>query len=67
MPDTVCPRCQQAGFVRSETIIRAGAAYQSLYCGRCDHSWRSGFKELSDERRDITDEKPEPSRPKPPK
>jgi len=25
--------------VRKETVVKAAATIESLYCGRCDHSW----------------------------
>jgi transcription elongation factor Elf1 len=40
MPDkTVCPRCRKIGFVRLETVIKAGNAVRSFYCGACGHQW----------------------------
>jgi len=40
MPDkTMCPRCRKTGFVRLETVIKAGNAVRSFYCGACDNQW----------------------------
>ena len=41
MADPTCPHCQDQGFVRSETVVKAALTYQLFYCGRCDVSWRS--------------------------
>ncbi len=65
MPDRVCPYCEHKGFVRSETVIKAGAAYQSLYCGHCERTWQSSdFERRAALRDDYANERPEPSRPK---
>jgi hypothetical protein len=40
MPDkTACPRCRKIGFVRLETVIKAGIVVRSFYCGACDNQW----------------------------
>jgi hypothetical protein len=48
MPDRTCPHCQVKGFIRSETVIRAGHAYQSCYCGHCGLTWQAGDCEHTD-------------------
>lgn len=60
MPERLCPFCQQSGFIRAETVIKAGYSYQLLYCGRCDRTWQSA--DVGSARRGSLDDKPEPSR-----
>jgi hypothetical protein len=63
MQETPCPRCQDVGLVRFETVIKGGASYQLFYCGRCDVSWRSAGVRHTVDSLDRADDKPEPSRP----
>ena len=40
MPDrTACKYCGRVGFVRRETIIKAGRSITGFYCGSCNRSW----------------------------
>jgi transposase-like protein len=40
MPSTtICPRCEKAGFVRYENVIKGGFVQRHFYCGSCNHSW----------------------------
>jgi hypothetical protein len=64
MADPICPRCQDPGFVRSETVVKAVLTYQLFYCGRCDVTWRSPDMSHQTGTPASADEKPEPSRPK---
>jgi hypothetical protein len=41
MYDTLCPRCQDVGLVRFETVVKGGIAHKHFCCGRCDYAWRS--------------------------
>ena len=36
---TKCVNCDKAGFVRTEHIIKAGAAVIELFCGACGFTW----------------------------
>jgi hypothetical protein len=65
MADPICPYCQDPGFVRSETVVKAALTYQSFYCGRCDVTWRSADVHHQTGTSVSGDEKPEPSRLKP--
>jgi hypothetical protein len=41
MPDkTPCQRCKKIGFVRFETVIKAGQAERQYYCGACNYGWQ---------------------------
>ena len=63
MYDTPCPRCQEIGLVRSETVIKGGSGHKHFYCGRCGYTWRSAGERHSFDALDQADDKPEPSRP----
>jgi transposase-like protein len=39
MPNTKCPRCDSAGLVRFENVIKADSAERHYYCGGCDYAW----------------------------
>ena len=34
-----CPRCEQVGLVRVETVIRGTKTSKLYYCGSCDYDW----------------------------
>jgi len=34
-----CPKCLNTGLVRAETVIKAGTASRTYYCGGCEHQW----------------------------
>jgi hypothetical protein len=49
--------------VRFETVIKAGIAYKTFYCGRCQHTWRSADLPHDTDSPAQTDDKAEPSDP----
>jgi hypothetical protein len=63
LSDITCPRCRHVGLVRFETVIKAGIAYKTFYCGRCQHTWRSADLPHDTESPAQTDDKAEPSDP----
>jgi ssDNA-binding Zn-finger/Zn-ribbon topoisomerase 1 len=62
MYDTPCPRCQDIGLVRFETVVKGGSKYRAFYCGRCDYTWQSAGVSSEAASRDHADDRPEPSR-----
>jgi len=65
MPNTKCPRCDSAGLVRFENVIKAEAAERHYYCGGCDYSWtvqRDGTA-ATDAGPTVKSDRPDRSRP----
>jgi transposase-like protein len=64
MPNTKCPRCDSAGLVRFENVIKAGFAERHYYCGGCDYSWtveRDGTS-AADTNKVVKEDRPDRSR-----
>jgi transcription elongation factor Elf1 len=61
MYDTACPRCQEVGLVRFETVVKAGSGTEHFYCGRCGCAWRSAGERHTFDALDQADDKLEPS------
>jgi hypothetical protein len=58
-----CPRCQHAGLVRYENIIRGTKFSKLYYCGGCAYEWAI---EATEHANDVTEQtKSGRTRPKP--
>jgi transcription elongation factor Elf1 len=34
-----CPRCEKAGFIRAERVIKATTSVTAFFCGACELRW----------------------------